>query len=85
MQSADHWVGANFWWVLVMSRDDDDPFAPPRKVPEHSIGQPLDDLSIEELNLRVALLKGEIERLEQARRAKETSLAGAAAFFKPAP
>lgn len=65
-----------------MNRDDDDPFAPPRKPPEHIVGQPLDDLSIEELNLRIALLRGEIERLENARRAKQTSYAGAAAFFK---
>jgi len=65
-----------------MSRDDDDPFAPPRKPPNHVVGQVLDDLSIEELDLRVALLKAEIERLENARRAKEASLAGAAAFFK---
>jgi uncharacterized small protein (DUF1192 family) len=66
-----------------MSRDDDDPLAPPRKPPEHVVGQLLDDLSIEELDLRVALLKSEIERLEKARRAKQASLAGAAAFFKP--
>lgn len=68
---------------MAMSRDDD-PFAPPRKPPEHVVGQALDDLSIEELDLRVARLKAEIERLEQARHAKEASRAGAAAFFKPA-
>jgi uncharacterized small protein (DUF1192 family) len=66
-----------------MSRDDDDPFAPPRKPPEHVLGQPLDDLSIEELNLRIEALKAEIGRLEEARRAKEAGRAGAAAFFKP--
>jgi uncharacterized small protein (DUF1192 family) len=69
-----------------MSRDDDDRFAaPPRKPPEHVVGQRLDDLSIEELDLRVSLLKAEIERLEQARHAKEAGRAGAAAFFKSAP
>ena len=67
-----------------MNRDDDDPFAPPRKPPAHIVGQPLDDLSIEELDLRVALLKAEIERLGHARHAKEAGRAGAAAFFKPA-
>ncbi len=66
-----------------MSRDDDLPFAPPVKPPEHVVGQALDDLSVEELNLRIEALKIEIGRLEAARRAKETSLAGAAAFFKP--
>ncbi|MGP8232546.1 MAG: DUF1192 domain-containing protein [Methylovirgula sp.] len=67
-----------------MSRDDDDPFAPPKKAPAHMVGQPLDDLSIEELDLRIATLKAEIARLEAAQAAKEASLAGAAAFFKPA-
>lgn len=67
-----------------MSRDDDDPFAPPKKAPEHVVGQPLDDLSVEELSLRIAALKAEIARLEIARTAKQASLAGAAAFFKPA-
>ncbi len=67
-----------------MSRDDDDPFAPPKKAPEHVVGQPLLDLSIEELGLRIATLKAEIARLEAAQAAKEASLAGAAAFFKPA-
>ena len=66
-----------------MSRDDDDPFAPQRKPPEHSLGQPLDDLSIEELNLRIEALKAEIGRLEEARRGTEAGRAGAAAFFKP--
>ncbi len=67
-----------------MSRDDDDPFGPPKKAPAHAVGQPLDDLSVEELGLRIAALKAEIARLESARTAKEASLAGAAAFFKPA-
>jgi len=66
-----------------MSRDDDDAFAPPKIVPAHVVGQALDDLSIAELSLRIAALQAEIARLEAARVAKETSLAGAAAFFKP--
>ena len=48
-----------------------------------SWGRALDDLSIAELRLRIAALQAEIARLEAARVAKETSLAGAAAFFKP--
>jgi uncharacterized small protein (DUF1192 family) len=66
-------------------QDDDDPFAPVRKPPAHVLGQALDDLSIEELGLRVEALKAEIVRLEEARRAKTASQASAAAFFKPAP
>lgn len=64
--------------------DDDDPFAPVRKPPEHVLGQPLDDLSIEELKLRIETLKAEIGRLEEAQHAKAASQASAAAFFKPA-
>jgi uncharacterized small protein (DUF1192 family) len=65
--------------------DDDDPFAPVRKQPEHVLGQSLDDLSIEELKLRIEALKAEIVRLEDAQRAKAASQASAAAFFKPSP
>ncbi len=64
-----------------MARDDDDPFAPVRKV-SHEIGQPLDTLSVDELAERAALLRAEIERLERARAAKEASRAQADAFFK---
>ena len=67
-----------------MSRDDDDPLAPPRKPSEHVLGQALDDLSIEELDLRIEALKAEIGRLEEAQRAKQARRAGAEAFFKPA-
>jgi uncharacterized small protein (DUF1192 family) len=50
--------------------EEDDPFAPVRKPPEHVLGQLLDDLSIEELKLRIEALKTEIVRLEEAQRAK---------------
>ncbi|MEI9915562.1 MAG: DUF1192 domain-containing protein [Methylovirgula sp.] len=63
--------------------EEDDPFAPIRKPPEHVLGQPLDDLSIEELKLRIEALKTEIGRLEDAQHAKAASQARAAAFFKP--
>jgi uncharacterized small protein (DUF1192 family) len=63
---------------------DDDPFgAEVRKKPtHHEIGQLLDTLSVGELDERIALLKAEIARLEDARRAKETSKNAADAFFK---
>lgn len=64
-----------------MARIDDDPLAPVRK-PTHEIGQPLDTLSVDELDARVALLREEIERLEKARVAKQASRAAADAFFK---
>jgi uncharacterized small protein (DUF1192 family) len=64
--------------------DEDDSFAPVPKPPEHVLGQLLDDLSIEELKLRIEALKTEIARLEEAQRAKAASQASAAAFFKPA-
>ncbi|QXX75408.1 DUF1192 domain-containing protein [Methylovirgula sp. HY1] len=48
----------------------------------HAIGQPLDDLSLDELTLRIEALRAEITRLEQARQSKEATRAGAEAFFK---
>ncbi|RFB81358.1 DUF1192 domain-containing protein [Methylovirgula sp. 4M-Z18] len=68
-----------------MSRfDDDNPFDPaPRKKPaSHEIGQPLDTLSVDELEERIALLREEIARLEAAKTAKEASKHAAASFFK---
>jgi uncharacterized small protein (DUF1192 family) len=67
-----------------MPSDNDDIFgAPPRKAPSfHEIGQRLDDLSVRELDERIAALRAEAARLEEARDAKEASLRAAAAFFK---
>ncbi|MGO9005873.1 MAG: DUF1192 family protein [Beijerinckiaceae bacterium] len=67
-----------------MSRDEDDPLAlSARKlIAGYAIGQALDDLSLEELGARIEILRGEIERLELARQAKEASRAVAAAVFK---
>lgn len=61
---------------------DDDPFAPPPKKPVHEIGQPLDALSVAELDERMALLAAETVRLRAARAQKEASRAAATAFFK---
>lgn len=64
---------------------DDEPGAAPRPAPgRHDIGQPLDLLSVAELDERIEALKAEIERLAAARAAKAASRAAAAAFFKPA-
>ncbi|CAN2532143.1 hypothetical+protein [Methylocapsa aurea] len=64
---------------------DDRPRAGPgsgKAASHHEIGQQLDTLSVAEFDARIALLRAEIERLEQARAAKAASLAAADAFFK---
>lgn len=68
----------------MAGKEDDDPFgAPVRKPPSrHEIGQPLDVLSVGELNERISLLREEIARLEGARAAKELSKKAADSFFK---
>ena len=67
-----------------MAGDNDEIFgAPPRKAASsHEIEQSLDDLSVQEIDERITTLQAEITRLEEARRAKQTSLSAAAAFFK---
>jgi uncharacterized small protein (DUF1192 family) len=55
---------------------------PRPKSGEHVIGQDLATLSVEELAVRIEMLKEEIERLEAARRSKSAQLAAAASFFK---
>lgn len=64
-----------------MSADDNDKPAAKQTAP-HQLGQPLDALSLAELDERIALLRAEIERLEKARTAKAASRAAADAFFK---
>ncbi|MBM3608951.1 MAG: DUF1192 domain-containing protein [Alphaproteobacteria bacterium] len=65
-----------------MARDDDDPFARPKKKAVHEIGEVLDAISVEELGERIALLREEITRLEEAMKAKQASKAAADVFFK---
>ncbi len=55
--------------------------APPR-LAAFEIGQPLDLLSIAELDERIERLRQEIARLEAARAAKQAASAAADAFFK---
>ena len=58
-----------------MTADDEGIFgAPPRKSPSHEIGQNLDDLSIHQIEERIAALEAEIVRLREARKAKQASL-----------
>ncbi|MET4800894.1 DUF1192 domain-containing protein [Bradyrhizobium sp. LB11.1] len=62
-----------------MPMEDDDR---PRKKVTHEIGQDLSLLSVEELTERVALLKIEIVRLEDAANKKRASRDAADSFFK---
>jgi uncharacterized small protein (DUF1192 family) len=62
-----------------MPTEDDDR---PRKKVTHEIGQDLSLLSVEELTERVALLKTEIVRLEEATTKKRASRDAANSVFK---
>jgi uncharacterized small protein (DUF1192 family) len=69
--------------MATMNAGDDGIFgAPPRRILSHEIGQSLDDLSIHQIEERIALLEAEIVRLKDARTVKQASLGAAAAFFK---
>lgn len=67
-----------------MTMMDEDPFGAPvrKKVATHEIGQPLDSLSVGELDERIALLQSEIRRVAEVRDAKAASKRAADAFFK---
>ncbi len=54
----------------------------PKKPSVHQIGEDLASLSLDELEDRIELLKGEIERLTQAIADKRASADVAATFFK---
>ena len=58
--------------------DDDQP----KKPKLHEVGMILEAMSVEELGERVALLEGEIARLQAAIEAKLKSKSAADAFFK---
>jgi uncharacterized small protein (DUF1192 family) len=62
-----------------MATEDDDR---PRKKISHEIGQDLSLLSVEELTERIALLTGEIERMQAAAARKRASKEAANSIFK---
>lgn len=63
--------------------DEDAIFAGPRPAgPRHEVGQNVDLLSAHELGERIALLRGEIARLEAAIEARNATKQAASAFFK---
>ena len=66
-----------------MAAFDEEVFGAPRKPPaSHEIGQPIDALSVHELEERIEALKAEIARLEAAIKAREATKNAASAFFK---
>ncbi|QGM45886.1 DUF1192 domain-containing protein [Methylocystis heyeri] len=60
----------------------EDPDDKPRPAPTHALGQPLETLSLREIDERIEALRAEIARLEAAREAKQAASAAAEAFFK---
>lgn len=61
-----------------MAREEED--VKPR--PAFEIGQPLELMSVAEINLTIEMLREEIARLEAARAAKQAASDAAEAFFK---
>lgn len=65
-----------------MTIEDDTPRPRAARDSGAEIGQPLDLMSVAELEEKIATLKAEIARLEQARDAKRAATAAAEAFFR---
>ena len=66
-----------------MTKNEDEFIAPGKPGPaQHVVGESLAALSVEELGERIALLRAEIERLDNAIAHKKASRANADAFFK---
>lgn len=55
----------------------------PRPTPPHELGESLDGLSVHELDERIGMLRTEIARLEDERRAKGAASDAAEMAFKP--
>ena len=53
----------------------------PKRKGVHDIGQTLDELSVHELEERIALLRIEIERLQSAKSRKQQALDAAGSIF----
>ena len=64
-----------------MAREEDEALKPVRKL-GHQVGEPLDALSVAELDERVHALHNEIQRLEEDKRQKLASKNAASAVFK---
>jgi len=55
---------------------------PKPKPPAHELGQPLDQLSIKEIETRIELLQAEILRLQEAKAGKGSARSVAESLFK---
>lgn len=55
---------------------------PPKPKHEHVLGESLEAISLDELQLRIDVLSFEIQRIEQEIQRKQVSRAAADAFFK---
>jgi uncharacterized small protein (DUF1192 family) len=55
---------------------------PPKAKHEHVLGENLEAISLDELNLRVAVLQREIQRIQEEIARKKISRSAADAFFK---
>ena len=55
---------------------------PVKKPLTHEVGMPIDTMSVDELGKRIALLRAEIVRLEQAIAAREKSRSQAESLFR---
>ena len=54
----------------------------PKKVVPAQVGEPLADLSLADLKVRIDIYRAEIERLERELEAKEKSRTAADSFFR---
>lgn len=55
---------------------------PVKKPLTHEVGMPIDTMSVDELGKRIALLRAEIARLEQAIAARQQSRSQAESLFR---
>ena len=53
-----------------------------RKPKAHEVGMPIDTMSVDELNERIAILEAEIGRLREAIAARQKTKAAADSIFK---
>jgi uncharacterized small protein (DUF1192 family) len=76
MRQGWRWGKKDVWRKLMTDEE------APRPRPAIEIGQPLDLLSVAEIEARIAALKEEIRRLEAGAEAKRAANAAAEAFFR---
>ena len=55
---------------------------PKKKLAPHEVGMPIDTMSIDELNERIAVLEAEIVRLKDAIAARQKTKSAAESLFK---